>query len=62
MATHDYIPQRDAEKLAWMKAFGVWLSAHGADQGLTAQQISDYLALFAGAETKYEAHIAAKSK
>jgi len=60
MATHDYIPQRDAEKLAWMKTFGVWLSAHGTDHGLTSQQISDYLALYVDAESKYEAHNLAK--
>ena len=33
----DYIPESDAEKLAWMKHFGEWLNAHGTQFGLTQQ-------------------------
>lgn len=56
----DYIPNSDADKLAWMKQFGVWLTLHGASFGLTPQQITDYNLLVTTAETKFAGHNAAK--
>ena len=56
----DYIPKGDAEKLAWLKHFSVWLNAHGTSYGLTPQQVSAYIALVANADTKFNAHLDAK--
>ena len=53
MASTDYIPHSEAEKIAWLKRFNAWMQVNGTTKGFTAAELSDLDGDVTTADTAY---------
>jgi len=54
MASADYIPRSEAEKIAWLKHFATWMNVHGTLKGFTAAEITELDTDVSEADTAYD--------
>ena len=50
----DYLPQREAELLEWLKQFAAWMVLHGAAHGFTPAEITEVQTRVAALEAAYD--------
>ena len=53
MATHDYIPGSEAERIAWLIHFMMWMDTHGVSHGFSPAEITALDTEVTGADTAY---------
>ena len=54
MASNDYIPRSEAERIAWLKHFDAWMAAHGASKGFTPAELTALNTDVTEADSAYE--------